>query len=130
MISKKQYKKCIDKAMECPIDSVTWYDMGKLKNGKVLSIVFGWSDGYDTIEEYQVKKGKKFYTLCAKLAYNTDDLQCDYDWDWEMPWDEKTGIVWDTDMPVVGVEDAEFYNKEAKSIIDRYNGVEIEGVSI
>ena len=36
----------------------------------------------------------------AKLARNVDDLQCDYDWDWEMPVNEDTSEVLDSDIPV------------------------------
>lgn len=36
----------------------------------------------------------------AKLARNCDDLQCDYDWDWEMPVNEATSEVLDSDIPV------------------------------
>ena len=32
--------------------------------------------------------------ICAKLAYNCDDLQCDYDFDWYMPYDSESGEVY------------------------------------
>lgn len=35
--------------------------------------------------------------LLGKIAYNVDDLQCDYDTDWEMPCD-LVGDVIDTEM--------------------------------
>lgn len=38
--------------------------------------------------------------LEAKIAYNCDDLQCDYDWDWRMPIDDKSGDVLDTSTSV------------------------------
>lgn len=34
------------------------------------------------------------YTICCKMAVNCDDLQCDYDVDWVMPFDEG-GYVMD-----------------------------------
>lgn len=40
--------------------------------------------------------------LYAKLAYQPSNsiMQCDYDVDWLMPYDENTGEVWDTEMSV------------------------------
>ena len=129
MISKKEFAKCIKQALKNPHGTV-WFEMGRLKHGEMLCLVFGWEDCYDSIEEYQIKEGDTFYTLCAKLAFNGDDLQCDYDIDWIMPYDEETGVVWDTSMAVVGAGDADFYNKEAEAIIDRYDNGVIKGVNL
>lgn len=54
----------------------------------------------------------------AKLAYNCDDLQCDYNWDWLMP-EYQSGDCVDTDIRLSKNHrpDAEYFYKEAKSII-------------
>ena len=41
-------------------------------------------------------------SLYAKLAYQPSNsiMQCDYDIDWLMPYDEETGEVWDTELYV------------------------------
>ena len=40
--------------------------------------------------------------LYAKIAYqpNNSLMQCDYDIDWLMPYDKKTGDICDTELPV------------------------------
>lgn len=38
------------------------------------------------------------FTLACKIAVNCDDLQCDYDWDWNMPYDEE-GVI-DTEYSI------------------------------
>lgn len=47
--------------------------------------------------------------LYAKLAYQPSNsiMQCDYDLDWIMPYDENTGDVWDTEIEVCSPDDAE-----------------------
>ena len=40
------------------------------------------------------------YGLMGKIAFNCDDLQCDYDIDWLMPYDKKRGEVYDTEYPI------------------------------
>ena len=37
--------------------------------------------------------------MCGKVAVNIDDLQCDYDFDWYMPWSED-GDVYDTETSI------------------------------
>lgn len=36
----------------------------------------------------------------AKIAFNCDDLQCDYDFDWHMPSFKDTGEVLYTEIPL------------------------------
>ena len=47
--------------------------------------------------------------LYAKLAYQPSNsiMQCDYDIDWMMPYDETTGEVWDTEVSVYSADYAE-----------------------
>lgn len=67
---------------------------------KPLCIVFGWRDG----------------ALYGKIARNTSALQCDYDIDWEMPYDDE-GQVIDTELMVDEKnmdENIEWWLKEAE----------------
>lgn len=48
------------------------------------ALVFAWTDVYG------LGQGE---SLCCKIAYNCDDLQCDYDWDWYMPIDKDNDVV-------------------------------------
>lgn len=34
----------------------------------------------------------------VKIAFNLDDMQCDYEDDWGMPYDPESGDVYDTDV--------------------------------
>ena len=58
--------------------------------------------------------------IVGKIAVNCDDLQCDYDMDWYMPINDRTGEVWDTESAIYNDEDL---NALAASIIDDYNGM-------
>lgn len=49
----------------------------------------------------------------GKIAYNCDDLQCDYDIDWLMP--QKHGEVYDTDHIL-----SEDYSEEARMFIQQF----------
>ncbi len=70
-------------------------------------------------EENETKGEKALYLVFAhdeeagligKVAYNCDDLQCDYDWDWMMPTDE--------DGNVFGWEGAHCEKMNAEEIAD------------
>lgn len=60
-------------------------------NGNDWAIVMAYMD-YDGDGE----------SLYAKMAYQPSNsiMQCDYDIDWLIPYDEKTGEVWDTELSV------------------------------
>ena len=82
-----------------------WYNLGSsnTKTG-TMAIVMGWENGFDNdADENPNANGS--WRICTKLAYNCDDLQCDYGVDWEMPYDEATGNVDDTDGEYFSVED-------------------------
>ena len=63
------------------------------------AIVVAWQDGF--YEENLVIKGG--WDLCAKVAYQPKNsiMQCDYDVDWMMPYNERTGEIDDTDISLV-----------------------------
>ena len=101
-------------------NGVIYNPIKRLDDGRYLCLVFGWGEGYDKDDTLIQRDG---YTLCAKLAINIDDLQCDYDIDWYMPYDDK-GNVWDTDMSV-DPHSWDWYDDQAKQIIEAYNKGEI-----
>lgn len=103
-----------------------YQEVGYTQDGQTLYLVFGYSEGYDKGEKYQVQEGDTLYTLCAKLAFNVSSLQCDYDCDFYMPW-SANGDIYDTDSSVDGDFQAlaDYYNKEAKTIIDLMNSGEL-----
>lgn len=59
--------------------------------------------------------------LIAKLAYNCDDLQCDYDFDWYFPAtaDEDLYIVEDLLSENTCEDTAEYFVDEAETIIQQ-----------
>ena len=105
------------------VNGVIYQPISTLDDGRDLCIVFGWCEGYaDGNEDYQ----RDGYTLCAKLAINIDDLQCDYDIDWYMPWDDE-GNVYDTDMALSkDFDDADWYNQQAEVITKALNAGQLE----
>lgn len=83
--------------------------MDTMDDGKILYLVETW--GNDGVHY-------------GKLAFNTDDLQCDYEFDWEMPYTEdgdvyivETSIVEDDDLK----ELFKYFSEEAGSIKNLYN---------
>lgn len=121
MISTREdFKKAIEKMASGDIDGCMWLDMARLDDGRTLCLVLGWQDGYDVGEKYQQKVGDTLYTLCAKIAVNIDDLQCDYDVDWFMPWNEDGDVI-DTDMAIDSDGDFDWYEHEATNIADGLN---------
>lgn len=109
-------------------DSVEWlrnnkegcafFELGKsdCKTGK-MSIVMGWSGGFDD-DEPQNPNADGEYRICVKLAYNESSMQSDYEFDWEMPYDENTGDVDDTNTAYEGFDDVmwliEYWRKNYK----------------
>ena len=99
-------------------DGTTYFKIGEF-NGKDMALVIGWSQDYDEGEVYQKRsEAGKLWTLCCKVAFNIDDLQCDYDCDWYMPYEKESGEVFDTD----GSYDDNVYDflcEDAQYIMDR-----------
>ena len=68
----------------------TWYvDLGQFGKNR-WAIAIAWMD-WDNNDDWG---------LYAKVAYQPRNsiMQCDYDIDWEMPYDEETGEVFDTEI--------------------------------
>ena len=64
------------------------------------AIVLGYSDGFD--EKEQDEFTDDTWRLCAKFAFqpNNSIMQCDYNIDWLMPYDEATGDVDDREIAI------------------------------
>lgn len=83
-----------------------YWHLGRFDN-KNWVICIGWQDGFepsddpnDSFASHDANKMGLDAHLCIKLAYqpaNMVTLQCDYDMDWLMPFDETTGEVNDTE---------------------------------
>lgn len=50
--------------------------------------------------------------IYGKVAYNNSALQCDFDFDWTMPYDEKTGEVYDTEVSITCAKDVQWLLNE------------------
>ena len=129
MITLKEYEECVKSAMNCiGGDGTAWHVMGTLKDGRELCLVFGYEAGYDEDKSLeQIIQDGKVYTLCSKLAVNIDDLQADYDFDWYMPFaTDGSGEVFDTDMAVCKPYSVDWYNEQAKEIINMFDEGKLE----
>lgn len=98
-LTKEQFDRAVVGMVNQKYDG-TWHCKIGTYNGKEVAIVIGWSDAYDKGDaKYQIEQFGNVWTLCAKIAINIDDLQCDYDYDWYMP-QYADGDVYDTDSAI------------------------------
>jgi len=111
---------------------VWWKTLETTDDGTELCFVMGWGEGYDEEEDLYQQDG---YTLCSKIGYKHRNLMVmDYS-DFYMPYDEKSGEVWDTDMAVGKVVytddnfDVKWYNDEAQAIWKKYGEPNEEGTT-
>ena len=105
---------------------VWYFDMGS-PNGLHLVIGYDSADNYDSddLERLALDKSGEF-VVNAKLAVNVDDLQSDFDWDWYMPFDRKTGDVWDTEMAITKYETPEDIAKEYLDEFEKMKDLNID----
>ena len=113
MINKLELTEKITKAikeMRSSHDNGTyhWY-LGQDKDNNDWAIVLGWQDGYEEDKNDDCTNGT--WRICIKLAFQPSNsmLQCDYDIDWLMPYDKKTGDVYDTEYPIYPNSDIALY---------------------
>ena len=71
------------------------------------AIVLGWADGFEEDPNDNCLDGT--WRICAKLAFQpwNSIMQCDYDIDWMMPYDEETMEVDDNEVPIYSDTDFE-----------------------
>lgn len=84
-------------------------------NGTSLFIVLGWSDGYD-VAAPGTPNADGTYRINSKIAYQHSNniMQCDFDVDWNQPYNVETGEVDDTSTEVVAtVAEVNRLNDEA-----------------
>ena len=64
------------------------------------AIVLGWADGFEPKPDDDCTDGT--WRICAKMAFQSkrNIMQCDYDIDWDMPYDKITGEVDDNEVPI------------------------------
>ena len=76
-----------------------WYLDSDDKND--WAIVLGWSNGFDE-PDFTDPCIDGTWQICAKLAYQPSNsiMQCDYDIDWLMPYDEETMEVDDNEVSI------------------------------
>lgn len=89
----------------------TWYKVIEtLDNGDELCLAFGMGEGFDEP------------TVCAKIAVlASNSAMSDYEWDFVMPYEAKSGSVWDTEVSNPGESDAEWFNTQAAQIARKLN---------
>lgn len=98
-LTKEQFDRAVNGMMNNKFDG-TWHCKVGECNGRDVAIVLGWSCDYDDGDaQYQIRQFGKTWSLCGKVAFNTDDLQCDFDYDWSMP-TSKGGDVYDTEHAI------------------------------
>lgn len=75
-----------------------WLDIDN-EDGLDWAIVLGWGEGWDDPNDSCCNG---HYRIMSKVAYQEHNciMQCDYDIDWTMPYDEETGEVDDSDFAI------------------------------
>jgi hypothetical protein len=96
-ILAKEFTKAVAEKRRTHENGTYYWTLGEDDKGNTWAIVLGWAPGFDEEPEDDCTDGT--WRLCAKLAYqpNNSLMQCDYDIDWFMPYDEESGEVDDTE---------------------------------
>ena len=103
MCNKEKLTEQISKAikeMRTSHDNGTYHwHLGQDDNND-WAIVLGWQDGYEEDKNDDCTNGT--YRICLKLAYQPINsmLQCDYDIDWLLPCNPKTGDIYESEYSI------------------------------
>ena len=82
------------------------------------AVYVGWSEGFDENDESVIHDDKyPEWAICTKIATTHEAVWADYDF-CDMPYDEKTGEVWDTDTFISPEEN---YQETASWLLDQYD---------
>lgn len=94
----KQFKVAIEHLLTTEYMGTYFWYLEPSDERNIWAIVLGWKD-----DDYGMTD------LHAKLAYQPTNslMQCDYDIDWLMPYDEKSMEVYDNEVTIYDVADAE-----------------------
>lgn len=82
------------------------------------AVYVGWSDGFDEDDEDVIHaEDDPSWVICCKIATTHEMVWADYDW-CDMPYNDKTGEVWDTNNVIRPEEN---YLQTADWLLDEYN---------
>lgn len=86
-------------------DGCCYKKVAETDEGTGLFIVIGWQDGYDKAPE-NTPNADGTWRINSKIAYqhSNNASQSDFQIDWYMPYDKKTGEVDDTSTEVEATE--------------------------
>lgn len=103
----KEFKKAVKDMRKHHHDGTYHWHLSTDDNGNDWAIVLGWQDGYEPDEADDCLDGT--WRLCAKLAYqsNKSIMQCDYDIDWLLPYNEETMEVDNNELSIYPETDLE-----------------------
>lgn len=104
----KEFINAVEDMKQTKFNGTYHWILGGDEDNNDWAIVLGWSDGYEPNENDDCMDGT--YSLCAKIAYqpNNSLMQCDYDVDWLMPYNEETGEVDETEITIFSGCDLEW----------------------
>ena len=87
---------------------------------KDVSIVLGWTDGFDPSDKDKDRYQDDPWRLAVKVCYQPIDSikQCDYDVDFNQVYYEETGEVYDTEITIYENSD---FTEIAKDIVSNFN---------
>jgi len=74
----------------------TWILNLERIGGNDYAIVVAWQNGFDKDDPDTIDG----YSLCAKVGFQSKNniMQCDYDIDWDMPYNDDSEIIWDSEV--------------------------------
>ena len=103
----KEFTKAVAEMRRTHGDGTYYWTLGEDDKGNTWAIVLGWSNGFEPDPNDDCMDG--IWRICAKLAYqpNNSLMQCDYDVDWLMPYDEETMEVDDNEISIYPDTDLE-----------------------
>jgi hypothetical protein len=104
----KEFTNAVEHMKKTKANGTYHWLLGTDENNNDWAIVLGWSDGFEPDESDDCMDGT--YSLCSKIAYqpNNSLMQCDYDIDWTIPYNEETGEVDDTEIAIFSGCDLEY----------------------
>lgn len=95
-----EFTDAVDDMQRTKFNGTYHWILGRDDNDNDWAIVLGWADGFEADEDDDCMDGT--WRLCVKLAYQPWNslMQCDYDIDWVMPYDEESGEVDNTEVAI------------------------------
>lgn len=99
-ILTKEFMKAVGEMRRTHDVGTYYWTLGEDDKGNNWAIVLGWQDGYEPEPDDDCMDGK--WRICAKLAFQPKNslMQCDYDIDWDMPYNKATGEVDDNEIAI------------------------------